>query len=126
MKSVKDMNFRPATYAVIVTAIIGLIGFDILPLISEAEGDSISEVVRDVSWSSQMLPAFLGFVGGHLLWHRKGGRYFEWSRKLIPVLLAGTVALDFFVSDMNPLIVAGVYFVLGHFLWPQDSNKREL
>lgn len=120
-----DRDWRPVSYVLIVVTIVGILAYDLIPAFSGPEGDTISEVARDIAWGWQTLPAFIMFVMAHLFWNRKGGRYFQWSWVFIPVVLVGTVLADIFlVKELNPLWVCLVYFPLGHLLWTQDSDER--
>jgi len=120
-----DVNWKKVSYVVIAVWIVGILGYDLIPALTSEDGDTISEVARDLAWGWQTLPAFVMFMMAHLFWHRKGGRYFQWSWVFIPVVLAGTVLADIFlVGDLNPLWVCLVYFPLGHLVWPQDSEER--
>ena len=119
------MKWRSVSIGVILIVIFGVIAYDLIPALTSEGGDTISEVVRDMAWGIQTLPAFLMFIMSHFFWGRKGGRYFDKSWVLIPVLLVGTVLADiFWIDEMNPIFVGIVYFLLGHLIWPQDSDDR--
>lgn len=123
MNESKFVRSVTATFLVGCTAF--LVVWDALVANNEVKNDTISEIVRDVSWDVWLLPFVVMGVCGHLFWNRAGS-----TKPFRPRLLVGACAIVgardvlWWAAGWPPipnanLVVGLVGLILGALWWPQ-------
>jgi hypothetical protein len=103
----------------IVTALIGVAGIlvvEVFAVGNSTEGDTLSEIVADLSDVTSAAPFALGALLGHFVSRRKVAMR-PWLRIVSGLSLVPAAVLLHFV-DLSPLIAAPTGMVAGWLLWP--------
>ena len=115
------MDYRNLSIALIVTLVVALIGYDVLPFQSAPDHDTLSEVMRD---GGPIVAYGWGFLAGHFFVQRE--RRLSHASALTAGaglgLILGLVHWAF-PSDWNAASSLLVGIVAGAVLWPLE--KRE-
>lgn len=119
------MNLRRLTHVVILVAVGGLIGYDLLPYATDAEGDTISEVVHGWGLVYGLIPWGFGVLLGHFFSASK--RTWSTPQALLGIGASAVVLglVDWVAPGIPSLIwVVGGLFA-GHALWPVQEGEEE-
>jgi len=132
------VNSRKITSVLLGSAALILLIWDIEVAYNATEGDTISEIVRDLSHRFYSLPFTLMVVMGHLFWNQAEGdrlplevrRKVFWMRVAVPVaILLGSDVLNHFVElptfNYANLVLAAIGFFVGAAWWPQALPPKE-
>lgn len=120
------MTTRRWTILILTVAVLGLIGWDIYVALTPQKGDTISEILLELSGKISLVPAGLGFLMGHLFWPKKEAKF----------SLVGTLstAAAFGLRDVVayfwaaiavawwPIVALCIAIPLGHAFWPQKAR----
>lgn len=125
------MNLRRPTIIIIVLSTIALAAYDVWPLLTEVEGDTISEVLRDWAPRHPFVPLALCVLIGHWFIHIPGWTRPKHGPKALALLgvlvLAGaTLAPSVGVSIWIPAVVTGpIGLALGATLWSLEAPRKD-
>ena len=119
------------TWTLILLAVLGLIGWDLVVAFNPTPGDTISELVYQYGQKHPWVPFGLGGVLGHFFWKRKAE---EWEPTWLGFVAFGCVVAMDLLKQGTPEweIVAkptafwallGLY--AGHHLWPNPAWKEK-
>lgn len=97
------MNARTQTIIVSVAAAIGLIAWDIIVLLNNTEGDTISNVIYDGSQYAAAIPYACGALCTHWFWPTR--------RHLLPIPYMASILIA------GATLVTAAGWVLGHPEW---------
>ena len=118
-------QLRQTTTILLILCSLILLAWDVKVATNEVKDDTISELLRDVSWDVWLLPFMLMGVMGHLFWNRPGVHKETKHALLIgSCLVIGLRDIVWHVASLPPLPYANlacgaVGFVLGARWWPQ-------
>ena len=120
---------RIVTGAVIIAAIILIVGYDIFIAIEPTTEDTISRVFLDFATNHPIIPLAFGVLSGHLLWpSANAGEYRPVRLSILAIIGAVVLVLDI-IGHIPPIPVELPLFLgipIGHLCWPQyrgDSQK---
>jgi len=65
------MNTKKITMGVIIAAIVGLVGWDVYVGFTPTEGDTISEVIREMAYRYPIIAVAAGILVGHWFWSKR-------------------------------------------------------
>lgn len=125
------MNLRRPTIAIIILSSIALAAYDVLPLLTEVEGDTISEVLRDWAPRHPFVPLALCVLIGHWFIHIPGWTRPKHGPKALALLgvlvLAGSlIASSVGLSIWIPAVVTGpIGLALGATLWSLEAPRQD-
>ena len=125
------MNLRKHTSIIIIIATVALAGYDILPLLTKVDGDTISEVLRDWAPRHPFVPLALCVLIGHWFIHIPGWTRPKHGPKALALLgllvLAGSlIASSVGVSIWIPAVVTGpIGLALGATLWSLEAPRQD-
>ena len=130
MKKLADQDMRRITIALIGAVAALLIGYDVLPFQTEADHDTISEVMRD-GGAVAAIPFAAAFLAGHF-WFRPKKRTLSHPVAIgSGIGLASGLTILFWGQDPEwtvPVVLLGG-FVSGGYLWPlkppPDGDEEE-
>jgi hypothetical protein len=134
----KAADLRRLTAVLLGGAAVLLGVYDVVVAYNDVQGDTISELVRDLSHSWYLLPYLFGVVTGHFFWNRPAEELPPREQRLVTlfavvggsfsVLLLRDLANAVFplpaFSYANLVLVTGGFFVGAKF-WPQHLPTKE-
>jgi len=104
-----------------------LLVWDIIVAVNDIQGDTISEIIRDVSYKIWFIPWGFGGIMGHLFWHKKN----EDETRVAAMIGSSTALIGTNVAAYHlqwpmywwcVLLIFCTAFVLAHFWWPQKAK----
>lgn len=115
-------NYQTVTRWLLGAVAVGLAAYDVAPFLSDTDGDTISEVVRDAGATVASVPFAVGFLVGHFFW--PGDRKLSHGAALsIGAALAALAALLGWVVPAIPSVAfVAVGALAGRLLWPLKSS----
>lgn len=125
------MSYKLITDIVVVVVVTGLALYDVLPALSEAKGDTISEAVQNAImhnvvflYGLSMLLAHFSLPRERALWGQPESVYvmifIAWT-----ILIAGIMLRQYEVTINSlwlPLVVITLGLLSGHYLWPMSPK----
>lgn len=117
------MSVRRVTRLAILTTVVALAVWDVIPALTEARGDTISEFIADRSAAHPTIPLGAGVLMGHFFWP---GVPIPFRRTLALLLgpFAVVATIDAFslipAAPLTASLAGG--FLLGHFFWAQAGQ----
>jgi len=135
----KAAKLRKVTAILLAAFTLILVMWDVKVAYNDVKGDTISELLRDVSHAWYILPYLMGVVMGHLFWNRAADNMNEPKKHLLIFfgVIGGSSALvllrdavNFFVNlpglNHANLVLVVVGFFMGAAFWPQTfPTKKE-
>lgn len=109
------MSAKQTTLKIVYALIAVTVVIDVVLVTNKAENDTISAVLRDLSWSAAMG----GFAAGHL-WLAKHAAVVHGAVARWTPIVAGVMALMFALVSDSPAWSLGVGTALGSFFWPNE------
>jgi uncharacterized membrane protein len=94
------VKYRKISKWIWICGIIFLLGYDILPFMTEEKGDTLTEVLIHYGLKSFTIPFGFGLTGGHFFWPNEG------EKKAQPKLLIPLTILVIFLDVITH--VAGI------------------
>lgn len=134
MKTYKGLKKDPKrvmfTVLIFIIPVILWLGYTIYAAMDSYADNTLSNVVLALQMWSPMLTAMFGSLMGHWTWSREvdifGSPLFSLWFLIVLVVALGLTSPLFrpYLEDKEWIlaIVFQVYYILGHFLWPQDLS----
>jgi uncharacterized membrane protein len=134
----KAADLRRLTAVLLGGAAVLLGIYDIVVAYNDVKGDTISELVRDISHSWYILPYAFGVITGHFFWNKAADEMLPKKQHLLVFfgVVCGSCALVLVRDLVNvfwtmrafeyanlTLVVVG--FFVGAKFWPQHMPKKE-
>lgn len=112
------MNYSNLTSGVIVAATAILVGYDLLPVASKPDGDTISEVLRAWGQAWPAVPFAWGALGGHF-WSPLRRRWGLWHG--LAYLCGLGLVIQALPLPGGPMVAMVVGIIAGATLWPVNE-----
>lgn len=125
------MTSKTVTVIVTVLSVLGLIGYDLGVTSNGVQGDSISAVVLETSYSWWSIPFSCGMIGAHLFAPRQKSIIGLRSTTMLPIAAGSMLALNLAStmlwggSEWLPGVAAVLGAAFGRYCWPNLGNKGE-
>jgi hypothetical protein len=121
------MNYQSISAAIILVLTVGVSAYDVLPALSDPEGDTISAVLRAWSRDWIVIPYLYGVLGGHwFLGHDHaitdphGDLYITvWTMWLMLIVSLAFRRAEVDVPAWGYLACMAVGVAVGHWFWSQ-------
>lgn len=124
------MNLRKHTSWIVLITTVTLAAYDILPLFTEVDGDTISEVIRDWAPRWPIVSGGLSVLVGHFFIHPRWLTRPSWGPRALAAL-----GLFYCVLSITSLLTGGwlylpawilvpTHILLGAWLWRLDPPER--
>jgi hypothetical protein len=134
----KAKDLRRVTAVALGSSALILLVWDVIVAYNDVQGDTISELVRDLSHAWYVLPYVFGIVTGHFFWNRPASEMLPKAQHLnvffaVVVGSSALVLLRDLVNIAHPmpafayanLTLVTVGFFVGAKFWPQAIPEKK-
>jgi hypothetical protein len=125
------MSNRKKTTILLLAVGAALLAWDIIVATNDIWGDTISEIIRDISYRIWFLPWGFGGIMGHLFWHKKNYEDPNVTAMIgsSTALIAANVAAYYLQWPMywwGVLLIFVMGFVAAHFWWSLKTKGGKI
>lgn len=108
-----------------------LLIWDVIVATNDMQGDTISEIIRDVAYKIWFIPWGFGGIMGHFFWHKKSGgksNLFAMVGSTTAVIGANVAAyhLQWTIEWWVVLVIFLAGMIGGHLWWAQRAKGGKL
>lgn len=121
------MNTKLKTKLLIALSTLGIIGYDIWVAVEPTDDDTISEILRGLSYDWGIVPFLWGILTGHLFIKKSwtGYKFKSWWRYIyLSASAIGVGAVSYFdLFSIHPTVWLGLGAIAGWMFWPQFEEN---